>query len=179
MSRIKKIIEFKKLGLGGSGSGGNDMTDINTITLDSGSAGATSIKIDKDANGNSFSLEKVEGSARLIIDSSAMQNANFTLRIRTDNGNRYLALKSGIAKNNCLELGFEATVVNGVTSCITIYQASASAGSHSGSSASPNVTHLNTSVGTPIKDVEIFLLDGSDNIPLLEGSFLCVKGIKV
>lgn len=146
--------------------------DINQVTL---SETATNIKITKDSDNNNFECDYIEGTARLLVDTTQVSAANYVLRLRTDGGNRYIALKS-MPKANCLELGFTCNFKNGVTTSQTIYQTSSSAGSTQGTSAASSVTHLNSTISTKIKDVEIFLLDGSNYVPLLAGSFLSIRG---
>lgn len=151
---------------------GKVMRLINSVTIPDGET-ATMLKISKDVDGANFSLNNIMFSMKLIL--SAAQTV--TIRLRTDNGGRYLVYKTGVAAKANLFIAGEAKVfsngtnsnVNYITSDVDL--SGTAIASQTGSFASNDISKVN------ISDIEIFLYDTSNQfVPLQAGSSIELWG---
>lgn len=145
---------------------------INSITVADGKT-ATALKISKDVDGAKFSLHNIMFAARLNLSSAQ----NVTIRLRTDNGKRYLVYQSGVAANKIIFVSGESKVFTLGTHTIAEY-------------ITENVDLIGTRPGTAVQtfaseanskknisDVEIFLYDTTNQfVELQPGTTLEVWG---
>ena len=145
---------------------------INRITVADGET-ATMLKISKDVDGASFSLQNIMFAARLNLPSAQ----TVTIRLRTDGGGRYLVFKTGVQASEVLFVSGESKVFSIGTNTNAEYITS-------------NVDLIGSTIGTAfqtfaanaisktnISDIEIFLYDASNNfVELQAGTSLEVWG---
>lgn len=150
-------------------------TEIRAV-IDSNSAGNTRIYISQDNEGNPFAFNNLELAAQLIVDPNAISGNVATLDIRTDTAKRHLAYARNISKSNIFAVGLQSNFIGNITFNSGIYQTGTNADGIIGTSGFP-ISVISTTVAKPITDIEIFLLDGTTKVPLLEGSYLIIRGI--
>lgn len=146
---------------------------INSISLTEETAGANSIKISTDSNGKSFSLKH----CIVAIKVSLPESQTVTIRLRTDNGQRYVMYKTGVAANTNLLISGESRVLGIGTHSNFSYVAysSQSTGTVNGF---PVVTFADSAAGKlDIKDMEFFLYDTANQfVPLPAGTTMELWG---
>lgn len=145
---------------------------INSITVADGET-ATMLKISKDVDGASFSLHNIMFAARLNLPSAQ----TVTIRLRTNNGSRYLVYKTGVAADKILFVSGESKVFSIGTHTNAEYLAATAEGSGTVSGTAWQTFAANAISKTNISDVEIFLYDASNNfVELQTGTTLEVWG---
>ena len=131
---------------------------INSITVADGET-ATVLKISKDVDGANFSLHNIMFAARLNLSSAQ----NVTIRLRTNNGRRYLVYKAGVAANKIIFVSGESKVFTLGTHTIAEYitENGDLIGTITGTAVQ---TFASSEISkTNISDIEIFLYDASSN----------------
>lgn len=150
----------------------NGLRLINSITVADGET-ATMLKISKDVDGANFSLHNIMFAARLNLPSAQ----NVTIRLRTNNGGRYLVYKTGVAANTILFVSGESKVFSIGTHTNAEYITSNAevTGMTIGTALQ---TFVSSAISkTNISDVEIFLYDASNKfVELQAGTTLEVWG---
>lgn len=136
---------------------------INSITVADGGT-ATMLKISKDVDGASFSLHNIMFAARLNLPSAQ----TVTIRLRTNEGNRYLVFKTGVQASEVLFVSGESKVFSIGTNTNAEYITGNAdlIGSTSGTAFQTFAS--NSTSKTNISDVEIFLYDASNNFVQLQ-----------
>lgn len=145
---------------------------INSITVADGKT-ATALKISEDVDGAKFSLHNIMFAARLNLSSSQ----NVTIRLRTDNGKRYLIYKAGVAANTIIFVSGESKVFNAGTYTNAEYLTSTTEpqGTISGNAFQTFASEATSK--TNISDIEIFLYDTTNQfVELQPGTTLEVWG---
>lgn len=145
---------------------------INSITVADGET-ATMMKISKDVDGANFSLHNIMFAARLNLPSAQ----NVTIRLRTNDGGRYLVFKTGVQASGVLFVSGESKVFSIGTNTNAEY-ISANADLIGTTTGTAVQTFASNSISkTNISDVEIFLYDASNNfVQLQPGTTLEVWG---
>ncbi|MGN0538883.1 MAG: collagen-like protein [Candidatus Fimenecus sp.] len=146
---------------------------INTISLTEETAGANLIKISTDSSGKSFSLKH----CIVAIKVPFPESKTVTIRLRTNNGQRYMVYKTGVAVDTNLLISGESRVLGiGTYSRFSyvVYQ-SQNTGTANGDSV---VTIAENALSKQdIKDVEFFLYDTSNQfVPLPAGTTMELWG---
>lgn len=145
---------------------------INSITVADGET-ATMLKISKDVDGASFSLQNIMFAARLNLPSAQ----NVTIRLRTNNGGRYLIYKTNVQSRTILFVSGESKVFSVGTHTNAEYLASSAEEIGLSSGTAVQTFASNAISKTNISDIEIFLYDASSNfVELQAGTALEVWG---
>ena len=145
---------------------------INSITVADGET-ATMLKISKDVDGASFSLQNIMFAAQLNLPSAQ----TVTIRLRTNDGGRYLVFKTGVQTSGVLFVSGESKVFSiGTNTNAEYITANADlVGTTTGTAVQTFAS--NSTSKTNISDVEIFLYDASNNfVQLQPGTTLEVWG---
>lgn len=145
---------------------------INSITVADGGT-ATMLKISKDVDGASFSLHNIMFAARLNLPSAQ----TVTIRLRTNDGGRYLVFKTGVKASGVLFVSGESKVFSiGTNTNAEYITANADlVGTTTGTAVQTFAS--NSTSKKNISDVEIFLYDASNNfVQLQPGTTLEVWG---
>lgn len=143
---------------------------IRHIELGTGET-ATALKISTDEDGNPFELNEAFFTAHFVFDAVAGTNA--AIRIRTDEGQRYLVIKSGVPlSTGIITCSGTINAHGGILSTTATYSTTdnpQTADTMYGMIAKANgITHN-------LKNIEAFLLV-SGQLELKEGSFLELWG---
>lgn len=148
---------------------------INTVTIDDTTSGATAIKINKDEAGKAFSLSSFAITARIVVDAAVTGGV---IRLRTDGGTRYLYYQDALLQNGAINIAGNGTYTGGVTFCTFGISSGQKDNQNQGIIGADSIkTMLVTTVQSPIRDVEVFLLVGGKMQPLLAGSMLSISGV--
>ena len=145
---------------------------INSITVADGET-ATMLKISKDVDGASFSLQNIMFAAQLNLPSAQ----TVTIRLRTNDGGRYLVFKTGVQTSGVLFVSGESKVFSiGTNTNAEYITANADlVGTTTGTAVQTFAS--NSTSKKNISDVEIFLYDASNNfVQLQPGTTLEVWG---
>lgn len=136
---------------------------INSITVADGGT-ATMLKISKDVDGANFSLHHIMFAARLNLPSAQ----TVTIRLRTNDGNRYLILKTGVQASEVLFVSGESKVFSiGTNTNAEYITANADLiGSTTGTAVQTFASNVHSK--TNISDIEIFLYDASNKFVELQ-----------
>ena len=131
---------------------------INSITVADGET-ATMLKISKDVDGANFSLHNIMFAARLNLPSAQ----TVTIRLRTNDGGRYLIYKTNVQSRTILFVSGESKVFSVGTHTNAEYLTS-NAEEIGLSSGTAVQTFASRAISkTNISDIEIFLYDASSN----------------
>lgn len=145
---------------------------INRITVGDGET-ATMLKISKDVDGANFSLHNIMFAARLNLPSAQ----KVTIRLRTNNGERYLVYKTGVSANTILFVSGESKVFSIGTHTIAEYITANAEVSGMTIGTAFQTFASSAYAKTNIFNVEIFLYDASNNfVQLQPGTTLEVWG---
>lgn len=145
---------------------------INSITVADGET-ATMLKISKDVDGANFSLHNIMFAARLKLPSAQ----TVTIRLRTNEGNRYLVFKTGVQASEVLFVSGESKVFSIGTNTNAEYITANVELSGTTTGTAVQTFASNAISKTNISDIEIFLYDASSNfVELQAGTALEVWG---
>ena len=145
---------------------------INSITVADGET-ATMLKISKDVDGASFSLQNIMFAARLNLPTAQ----KVTIRLRTNDGGRYLVLKTGVQASVTLFVSGESKVFSIGTNTNAEYITANADLSGITTGTAVQTFASNAPSKTNISDIEIFLYDASNNfVQLQPGTTLEVWG---
>lgn len=145
---------------------------INSITVSDGET-ATMLKISKDVDGANFSLQNIMFAARLNLPSAQ----TVTIRLRTNDGARYLVFKTGVQASGVLFVSGESKVFSIGTNTNAEYISANADLTGTTTGTAVQTFASNAPSKTNISDVEIFLYDASNNfVQLQPGTTLEVWG---
>ncbi len=145
---------------------------INSITVSDGET-ATMLKISKDVDGANFSLHNIMFAARLNLPSAQ----TVTIRLRTNEGNRYLVFKTGVQASGVLFVSGESKVFSIGTNTNAEYITSNVELSGTTTGTAVQTFASNAISKTNISDVEIFIYNASGKfVELQPGTTLEVWG---
>lgn len=136
---------------------------INSITVADGGT-ATMLKISKDVDGASFSLHNIMFAARLNLPSAQ----TVTIRLRTNDGGRYLIFKTNVNSNTILFVSGESKVFSIGTNTNAEYIIANADLSGTTTGTTVQTFASNAPSKTNISDIEIFLYDASNNFVELQ-----------
>ena len=145
---------------------------INSITVADGET-ATMLKVSKDVDGASFSLHNIMFAARLNLPASK----TVTIRLRTNDGGRYLIYKTNVQSRTILFVSGESKVFSIGTHTNAEYLTSSAEENGLSSGTAVQTFASNAISKTNISDIEIFLYDASNQfVELQPGTTLEVWG---
>lgn len=144
---------------------------INKIELGTGDT-AEMLSITKDKDGNDFELNEIFFTVHCVFD--AVASGNCAIRIRTDGGQRYMVIKSGVSlSNGLITCSGAVNAHNGILSTTAVYS---TVDNPQQSDTMYGMIAKANNINYDLKNIEAFIIFGSGMVQLKEGSFIEMWG---